>query len=69
MAPSTMRTKSTNLSLQEAATILSVDPRTVRRYIGAGYLEAGTLPGGAIRLSRVQVLGCIKPLPRKVHTP
>lgn len=65
MAHSTMRNKSVYISLQDAADMLSVSPRTITRYVAAGYLEAGTLPGGAIRLSRLQVLGCVKPLPKK----
>lgn len=53
-------------SLGEAANILRVSTKTIRRYIKAGYLEAGTLPGGSIRISRSQVLGCIKPIPKEV---
>ncbi len=47
--------------------MLSVDPRTITRYIDAGYLDAGTLPGGDLRLSRIQVLGCVKPRTKKVN--
>lgn len=53
------------VSIGDAADILRVSSKTVRRYIKAGYLEAGTLPGGSIRLSRSQVLNCIKPLPKE----
>ena len=64
-----MRNKTVYIGVQEAATILSVSPRTITRYIDAGHLDAGTLPGGALRLSRVQVLRCVKPLPRKEAQP
>ena len=61
-----MRTnKDVYIGVREAADTLSVSTRTISRYIEAGYLDAGTLPGGAVRLSRAQVLGCVKPLPRK----
>ena len=60
-----MRTKQVFVSLPDAATILAVSTRTVKRYVAAGYLDAGTLPGGALRLSRAQVIGCVKPLPKK----
>lgn len=54
------------ISVNDAAALLSVDPRTIKRYINAGHLDAGTLPGGDLRLSRAQVIGCIRPLVRKV---
>lgn len=62
------RQRTTYVSVARAAEILDVSERTVKRYVSAGYLDAGTLPGGALRLSRVQVLGCIKPLPKR-NTP
>lgn len=58
-------TKAVYIGVTEAANILSVSPRTISRYIDAGHLDAGTLPGGALRLSRVQVLRCVKPLEKK----
>jgi hypothetical protein len=60
-----MRSKNIFVSLDNAASILDESTRTVKRYVAAGYLDAGTLPGGAMRLSRAQVLGCVKPLPKK----
>lgn len=60
-----MRNKQVYVSLPRAATMLDLSVRTVRRYIDAGYLDAGTLPGGDLRLYRAQVLGCVKPLPKR----
>lgn len=57
------------MGVAEAAMELAVSQRTIKRYIAAGYLDAGTLPGGAVRLARDQVLGCVKPLPRKEAQP
>lgn len=59
------RAKQIYIGVTDAAIMLGVSSKTVWRYIDQGHLEAGTLPGGAVRLSRLQVLGCIKPLPRK----
>lgn len=53
------------MGVPEAALELAVSQRTIKRYISAGYLDAGTLPGGAIRLTRAQVLRCVTPLPKK----
>lgn len=60
------RTKQVYISITDAAVILGVSRKTVWRYIEKEHLSAGTLPGGAIRLSRAQVLGCIKPLARDI---
>lgn len=53
------------IAVTTAAELLGVAPRTIERYIAAGYLDAGTLPGGGVRLSRAQVVGCVKPRPRR----
>lgn len=58
------RTKNVYIGVTDAAVILGVSTKTVWRYINQGYLGAGTLPGGAVRLSRAQVMGCITPLDR-----
>jgi len=55
------------VDVQSAAALLAVSTRTITRYIAAGYLDAGTLPGGSIRLSHAQVLACVKPLPKKAQ--
>lgn len=60
------RTKQVYIGVTDAAVILGVSTKTIWRYIDKGHLGAGTLPGGAVRLSRAQVLGCIKPLAREV---
>lgn len=36
----------------EAAEILKVNPRTVRRWVAAGKLEALTLPSGRVRIPK-----------------
>lgn len=61
------RTKQVYIGVTDAAVILGVSSKTIWRYINLGHLSAGTLPGGAVRLSRAQVLGCIKPLPRDIQ--
>lgn len=60
-----MRVRAVYVSITDAAVILGVSERTVKRYINAGHLDAGTLPSGITRLSRAQVLGLVKPSTRK----
>lgn len=56
-----MRTKNVYMSTSDAAVMVGVSVRTIKRYIQAGHLDAGTLPGGHVRVSRVQVLRLVKP--------
>lgn len=56
-----MRVTPKYYSVTDAAVVLGVSERTIHRYMEAGHLDAGTLPGGAVRLPRVQVLGLVRP--------
>lgn len=48
------------IGVTEAALLLSVSPRTVKRYIQDGHLDAGELPHGQVRISRAQVIGLVR---------
>jgi len=55
-----MRVRPVFVSITNAATLLGVSPRTVKRYITDGHLDAGELPHGQVRLSRAQVIGLVR---------
>ncbi|AYN55959.1 DNA binding protein [Arthrobacter phage Noely] len=59
-----MRARPVYVSIADAANILGVSPRTVKRYVNDGHLDAGELPHGQVRLSRVQVIGLVRQTPR-----
>lgn len=51
------------LTIAEAADRLSVDPKTIRRYISAGKLTGYRLGSHLIRLDPMQVDGLLRPMP------
>ncbi|AYN57568.1 DNA binding protein [Arthrobacter phage Corgi] len=59
-----MRARPVFVSITDAANILGVSARTVKRYVADGHLDAGELPHGQVRLARAQVIGLVRTTPR-----
>lgn len=49
-------------SIQQAATYLGVDPKTVRRYIAQGRIKAARVGPRLIRIDRESLLALAKPI-------
>ena len=56
------QSEDTLITVDEAATILKLNPETVRRYIRSGHLTASALPGGTYRLFRKDVVRLLTPV-------
>lgn len=51
------------LTIADAAELLSVNPKTIRRYIATGRLTGYRLGPHLIRLDRAEVEGLLHPIP------